>query len=85
MGDFEKILPDAIIERVVRVAGSELVFPFAETLLAIEVASRHLIAVLGVEAFRVLKDGLVLRHTAATGFVFLETGRLTFSSTMRLL
>ena len=59
MDDLEKILPNQMLELATRTAnGKELVLPFGETLQAIGLASKHLIAILGVEAFRILDTGL---------------------------
>jgi len=59
MDDFEKILPSEVLDLAVRTGGSEeLVIPFAETVRAIELANQNLIAVLGVEALRILDGGL---------------------------
>lgn len=71
MGDFEKILPVDLLQSVIRtLAGSELelVFPFAETRRAILVATTHQIAVLGVEVFRILPDGLGVINYSGYGF-----------------
>jgi hypothetical protein len=58
MGDLEKNLPDEI--RVSTLwPGNELVLPFAESLRAVGIATEHQIAILGFEAFKVQKDGLL--------------------------
>jgi hypothetical protein len=57
MGDFEKILPDEVSSFAVR-SGQELVLPFDQAEGAVRIASEHLIAVLGVEVFRIQNDGL---------------------------
>jgi hypothetical protein len=51
--DIETVLPSAITSAATS-HGNELVFPVAETERAIQVATEHQIAVLGVEVFRVL-------------------------------
>jgi hypothetical protein len=62
MGDFEKddlekVLPSEITDVAVRF-GNELVIPFKETKRAISIAAQNLIAVLGVEGFRILGEQL---------------------------
>jgi len=55
--DFDKILPHEIKGVSVR-SGNECVIPFPKVREAIELASQHLIAVLGVEVFHILPSGL---------------------------
>jgi hypothetical protein len=55
MGDLERILPDDLMKSAV-MCGKEVVLPYLEALRAIAIASNHLIAVLGVESFEVVKD-----------------------------
>jgi hypothetical protein len=57
VGDLEKALPNAITNRAV-VSGNELLIPLDDARAAIAIASQSLIAVLGVEVFRILDDGL---------------------------
>jgi hypothetical protein len=57
MGDFEKSLSDDIIRNAVP-SGEELVLKFVDANRAIGVATEHLIAVLGVESFRIVQNGL---------------------------
>jgi hypothetical protein len=57
VGDFEKILPDELTVASVR-RGEELVLTYKRARQAIEMATEHLIAVLGVEYFQILDDGL---------------------------
>jgi len=65
MGALENILPEDLKNHALTVGNnsastqSELVLPFAEALRAIEIASEHQIAVLGLDAFEVRKDGLL--------------------------
>jgi hypothetical protein len=56
MSDLDKVLPITITGAAVR-SGNELVIPLPEVMHAIHVASEHLIAVLGVESFRILENG----------------------------
>jgi len=71
MDDLEKLLPNEIRALAARTSnGKELVIPFAETLRAIEFANKHLIAVLGVEAFRILDAGLGVETYSGYGFNF---------------
>jgi hypothetical protein len=57
VGDFEKILPDEITMASVR-SGEELVLTYDHAQRAVEMATEHVIAVLGVELFRILDNGL---------------------------
>ena len=54
MSELERILPSEL-RGTTLVSGNELVLPYAEALDAIIVATRHQIAVLGLEAFEVRK------------------------------
>ena len=54
--DLDKLLPSVITDAAVR-AGGEWIIPLPEVNQAINLASTHLIAVLGVESFRILKNG----------------------------
>jgi hypothetical protein len=59
MGDFEKALPSAIVDLATTTpSGSELVIPLDDANRAVSIANQNLIAVLGVEIFRVLDNGL---------------------------
>jgi hypothetical protein len=69
VGDFEKILPGEITHAATRTpADTEWVIPFPEVEQAIQFASRHLIAVLGVEVFRVLETGLGVENYSGYEF-----------------
>jgi hypothetical protein len=57
MDDLEKALPVEVTGLAAR-SGNELVFPLSLATAAVRIASRNLIAVLGVEAFRVMETGL---------------------------
>jgi hypothetical protein len=57
VGELESILPDDLKNSALA-SGSELVLPYAEALAAIVLATNHQIAVLGLDAFEVQKDGL---------------------------
>lgn len=57
MKDLEHVLPD-YLKRAAVPCGTELVLPYLEALDAVAIATEHLIAVLGVESFEVLRDGL---------------------------
>jgi hypothetical protein len=65
MGALENVLPEDLRSRALILPSdsetpeSELVLPFSDALRAIEIASEHRIAVLGLEAFEVRKDGLL--------------------------
>jgi hypothetical protein len=67
-GDFDRTLPPAIIDAAIR-SGNEWLLPLAEAKQAIILASEHLIAILGVELFRILNNGL-LRTEGCTGYDF---------------
>jgi hypothetical protein len=57
MGELEQVLPKELTDAA-RASGNEVVLPYVEALKAIVIATRHQIAVLGLEAFEVRKDGL---------------------------
>jgi hypothetical protein len=67
MGDFEISLADEITRPGVR-SGEELVLPFDEARRAVGIATDRLIAVLGVEVFRILADGLGVVTYSGYGF-----------------
>ena len=54
--DLDKLLPSVITDAAVR-AGDEWIIPLPEVNQAIHLANKHLIAVLGVESFRILENG----------------------------
>lgn len=56
VGDLEKALPSEITSRAI-LSGDELLFPLDEAKAAIGVATQNLIALLGVEVFRILDNG----------------------------
>jgi len=58
MGELEKLLPEEL-NRIAISSGSEFVLPYVEALAAIKVATEHQIAILGLEAFEVQKEGLL--------------------------
>ncbi|PYU23025.1 MAG: hypothetical protein DMG32_16910 [Acidobacteria bacterium] len=58
MGELERLLPDNLRSAAVS-SGHELVLPYAEALRAIGIATEHQIAILGLEAFEVQKEGLL--------------------------
>ena len=57
MGDLEKVLPDEIVKSTL-CPGNEFLLPYAEASRAVGIATDYVIAVLGIEAFEVKKDGL---------------------------
>jgi len=69
MADFEKILPREITDAAVR-SGNEWVLPLTEAQKAVELATEHRIAVLGVEIFRIVGGGLVTEGYAGYEFEF---------------
>jgi hypothetical protein len=69
VGDFEKGLPDELVRSATHTPGNgELLFPYPEVERAIEEATAHLIAVLGVEVFRILESGLGVENYSGYGF-----------------
>ena len=58
MGDLEKLLPEELRGAAIS-SGSEFVLPYVEALAAIKVATANQIAILGLEAFEVQKEGLL--------------------------
>ena len=58
MGELEQILPKEFTDAV-SASGNEVVLPYVGALKAIVIATRHQIAILGLEAFEVQKDGLL--------------------------
>jgi len=67
MGDFEQLLPDEIGDASVR-SGEELVLTYAHARRAIDIATKYQVAVLGVECFRILADGLGVEVYSSYGF-----------------
>jgi len=61
VGDLERILPDELKNRALA-SGNELVLAYADALAAIVIATNHQIAVLGLDAFEVRRDGLRTIH-----------------------
>src|ERR1700738_5480633 len=65
MRALESVLPEDVKNRALTLRNDsasphpELVLPFAEALRAIEIASEHQIAVLGLDAFEARTDGLL--------------------------
>jgi hypothetical protein len=65
MGALESILPEDLTKHALTLQSDswsphpELVLPFVDALRAIEIASEHQIAVLGLDAFEVRTDGLL--------------------------
>jgi hypothetical protein len=67
--DLERLLPDQLKNAALS-SGRELVLPYAEALSAIRIATGHQIAILGLEAFEVQKEGLLPVDLAdASGYV----------------
>jgi hypothetical protein len=63
MREFDRVLPNDLKGRSLW-CGDELVLPYAEALSVIGTATEHQIAVLGLEAFEVQKEGLLTVHLA---------------------
>ncbi len=76
MGTLESILPDDITRQALTL-GKELasprtalVLPYAQALQAIVIATEHKIAILGLEAFEVKKEGLLtVRLADASAYI----------------
>ena len=64
MGALEDILPDHITEHALTLSNTELVLPYTQALQAIATATEHSVAILGLEAFEVTKEGLLTLHLA---------------------
>jgi hypothetical protein len=72
MGDLEKALPTEITSRAV-LSGNELLFPGDTATAAVRIANQNLIAVLGVEVFRILDNGVSTE--AYSGYEFKFEGK----------
>lgn len=68
--DFDTILPSSITAVSVR-SGNEWVIPLPQVNEAIKLASEHLIAILGVEAFHIEEIGLRVENYTGYDFEFL--------------
>lgn len=58
MGELESLLPEEL-KRAAVSSGSELVLPYTDALYAIKMATERQIAILGLEAFEVQKEGFL--------------------------
>jgi hypothetical protein len=67
--EFEKILTGEILGASVR-SGTELVIPLNEAKQAVVIARENLIAILGVEVFRILDDGFGVETYSGYSFEF---------------
>jgi hypothetical protein len=77
--DFERILPSDLLASAIRTpAGTELVFPYPQVEKAIHEATAHLIAVLGVEVFRILEAGLGVENYSGYSFDDLQLGWMDY-------
>ena len=69
MSDFDRMLPEVITHTVKGTsAETESIIPYPEVMKALELASSNLIAVLGVEVFRILDDGLATETYSGYAF-----------------
>jgi hypothetical protein len=75
MDDLEKALPIGITNQAVRF-GNELLLPLDETKQAVRIASDVLIAVLGIEVFRILDAGLGVELYSGYEFARQEDWRI---------
>jgi hypothetical protein len=66
---FDAILPPEITDAAVR-SGNEWVLPLPQTKEAINLATKHLIAILGVESFRIEHSGFLLLDYTGYAFEF---------------
>ena len=71
LGDRDSILPAAVTD-VSLLLNNERVIPFPEVNHAIDIATEHLIAVLGVEPFRILENGA--KAEGWSGYEFVPRG-----------
>ena len=70
MGTLESILPDDITRQAFTLGNTELVLPYAQASQAIAIATEHKIAILGLEAFEVKKEGLLtVRLADASAYI----------------
>src|ERR1700752_25883 len=76
MGTLESILPDDITRQAITLGKelasphTELVLPYDQTLQAIVIATEHNIAILGLDAFEVKKEGLLtVRMANASAYI----------------
>ncbi len=69
--ELDELLPPEIIAKSVKI-GNEWLIPLPEVLQAITIATNHLIAVLGVECFEVLSDGVQVGNYSGYEFSLLE-------------
>ncbi|MGH9396161.1 MAG: hypothetical protein ACRD18_04850 [Terriglobia bacterium] len=67
--DLTRALTNDLLRSAIE-TGDEFIFPYAEALKAIEVASVHDIAILGVEAFEVRKDDFKVLDYSGYEFPF---------------
>ena len=58
MGDLKRLLPGSVTANAVS-SGNEFVMPYAEALSSIAIATKHKIAVLGLESFEVRPSGFL--------------------------
>jgi hypothetical protein len=56
MGDLENLLPEDFKKRAI-ISGNEWILPYADALSAIEIATEHQIAILGIDAIDILPPG----------------------------
>ena len=73
LGELERLLPDELKGSALT-TGNELVLPYGEALDAIVIATKHQIAVLGLDAFEVRNDGLQTVYLADASSYILFTG-----------
>jgi hypothetical protein len=76
MGALESILPAEITGQALKLADieTELVLPYAQALQAISIATEHKIAILGLDAMEVQKDGLATVYLADASAYIRYTG-----------
>jgi hypothetical protein len=67
VGEFERILTRDLVASAAQ-TGTELIFPYPQVVAAIHEATTHRIAVLGVEVFRILEQGLGCEAYSGYGF-----------------
>jgi hypothetical protein len=66
---FNAILPPEITRAAVR-SGNEWILPLPHAKAAIDLATKHLISILGVESFRITHDGFITENYTGYDFEF---------------
>jgi hypothetical protein len=79
VGDFERVLSSDVLASAIHdPADTELVFPYLQVERAIRQATAHAIAVLCVEVFRILEEGLACETYSGYAFDDLQLGWMDY-------